>query len=182
MVRDLETDEAIERAIQYLVHSFEASGDNPKPVILHSTRVGMELYDRGFEEHVVVAAFLHDLLEDTAVTADEIRSRFGDGVATIVEATSYDEEIDDYLERHLDIYERCFALGRPAVAVKAADLLDNSDYYHPGDSDELKRNVVEKMAYFVEHSEPYIGDDAIYRDLSEKFPVVKERVEQSMEG
>ena len=181
-MRDLETDEEIERAIQYLVHSFESSGDNPKPVILHSTRVGMKLYDRGYEEHVVVAGFLHDLVEDTAVTADEIRPWFGDDVANIVEAASFDEDIDDYLERHLEIYERCFALGRPAVAVKAADLLDNSDYYHLGDSDDLKRNVLEKMEYFVEHSEPYIGDDAIYRDLSEKFSVVKERVEQSIEG
>jgi len=181
-MRDLETDEEIERAIQYLIHSFEASGDNPKPVILHSTRVGMELYDRGYEQHVVVAGFFHDLLEDTAVTADEIRSRFGDDVANIVEATSYDEDIHDYLERHLDIYERCYELGRPAVAVKAADLLDNSDYYGMGDSDDLKRNVLEKMAYFIEHSEPYIGDEAIYRDLRDKFPVVKERVEESIEG
>jgi len=180
-MRDLETDEEIERAIQYLVHSFESSGDNPKPVILHSTRVGMELYDRGYEQHIVVAGFLHDLLEDTAVTVAEIRSQFGDDVANIVEATSFDEAIDDYLERHLDIYERCFALGRPAVAVKAADLLDNSDYYHLGEDVDLKRNVLEKMAYFVEHSEPYIGDDALYRDLSEKYPVVKERVERSIE-
>lgn len=180
-MRALETDEEIERAIQYLVHSFESSGDNPKPVILHSTRVGMELYDRGYEKHVVVAGFLHDLVEDTDVTADQIRSRFGDDVANIVGATSYDDDIDDYLERHLDIYDRCFALGRPAVAVKAADLLDNSDYYSLGDSERLKRNGLEKMEYFIEHSEPYIGDEAIYRDLTDKFPVVKERVEQSIE-
>ncbi|WP_018259412.1 HD domain-containing protein [Halomicrobium katesii] len=167
-------------AIQYLVHSFESSGNNPKPVILHSTRVGMELYDRGYEQDIVVAGFLHDPVEDTAVTEAEIRSRFGDEVANVVAATTFDEDIDDYLDRHLDIYERCFALGRPAVAVKAADVLDNSDYYALGDSDTLKRDVLEKMACFVEHSEPYIGDEELYHDLGNKFPVVKERVEQSM--
>ena len=179
-MRELHTDEEIERAIQYLVHSFESSGDNPKPVILHSTRVGMELYDRGYEQDIVVAGFLHDLVEDTAVTEAEICSRFGDEVANVVAATSFNEDIDDYLDRHLDIYDRCFAAGRPAVAVKAADLLGNSDYYHLGEDDDLKRNVLEKMAYFIEHAEPYIGDEELYRDLSDKFPDVKERAEQSM--
>ena len=55
-MRDATEDEEIERALQYLVHSFEASGDNPKPVVLHSTRVGMDLYDRGYATRVVVSA------------------------------------------------------------------------------------------------------------------------------
>ncbi len=172
-------DEEIERALQFLVHSFEASGDNPKPVILHSTRVGMDLYRRGYEQHVVVAGFLHDLLEDTDVTGDEIRSRFGDEVADVVAATSYDESIDDYLDRHYDIYRRCFELGRSAVLVKAADILDNSDYYGMGDDEELKRNVIEKMGRFIEDSEPYIGEEAIHRELSDKYPTVKQRVGRS---
>lgn len=175
-MREQGEDEEIERAIQYLVHSFESSGDNPKPVILHSTRVGMDLYDRGYEKHVVVAGFLHDLLEDTDVTADEISSRFGSDVASIVAAASYDEEIDDYLERHRDIYERCFELGRDAVLVKAADILDNSEYYGAGGSAELRRNLLEKMEYFIDRSEPYIGDEDIHRELADRFPVVKRRV------
>jgi len=168
-------DEAIERAIRYLVNSFEASGDNPKPVILHSTRVGMDLYDRGYDEPVVVAGFLHDLIEDTDVTADDIRSRFGTEVAEIVDAASFDERIDDYLERHYDIYSRCFDVGRSAVLVKAADILDNSDYYGMGDDDELLAMLIEKMTYFVEESEPYIGDEDIYEDLEAKLPAVAER-------
>jgi len=176
-MRSKAEDEEIERAMQYLVHAFESSGDNPKPVILHSTRVGMDLYDRGYEEHVVIAGFLHDLLEDTDVTADEIRSTFGETVAEIVEAASFDESIDDYLERCYDIYDRCFESGRDAVAVKAADLLDNSDYYHLGESEELRADQIEKMRYFIDRSEPYIGEDGIHRELEEKLPVVKERIE-----
>lgn len=177
-MRDRKEDEEIERAIQYLVHSFETSGDNPKPVILHSTRVGMDLYHRDYEKRIVISGLLHDLLEDTAVTSDEIRSKFGDDVATIVEATSFDEDVDDYLERHYDIYRRCFESGRGAVVVKAADILDNSDYYGLGDSDELQRNQIEKMGYFIEKSELHIGEEDIHRDLSDKYPVVKERVKE----
>lgn len=180
-MRDLANDEEIEQAIHYLVHSFESSGDNPKPVVLHSIRVGMNLYDREYETHIVIAGLLHDLLEDTAVTFDEIQSKFGTDVANIVEATSFDENIDDYLERHYDIYRRCFAVGRSAVAVKAADILDNSAYYGLGDSEELQQNLLEKMAYFIDQSEPYIGDEDIYQELNDKFPVVKERVTKNAE-
>ena len=175
-MRDVTEDEEIERALQYLVHAFESSGDNPKPVILHSTRVGMDLYERGYEESVVVAGFLHDLIEDTDVTADEIRSWFGTAVADIVEAASFDPSIDEYLERHYDIYDSCFAVGRPAVLVKAADILDNSDYYGLADSDELAQQLLAKMAYFIEESEPYIGETDLYRDLTEKRPAVRERI------
>ena len=181
-MRNLEEDEEIERAIQYLVHSFESSGDNPKPVILHSTRVGMNLYDRGYENHIVISGFLHDLLEDTDVTSDEIRSKFGKDVANIVEATSFDENIDDYLERNYDTYKRCFEVGRSAVAVKAGDILDNSDYYHSGDSEELQENQIEKMKYFIDESEPYIGEEDIHQELDDKFSTVKERVKKNIES
>ena len=175
-MRDLKDDEEIERAIRYLVHSFESSGDNPKPVILHSTRVGMDLYDRDYQKHIVISGLLHDLLEDTDVTSEAIRSKFGNEAANIVEATSFDEDIDDYLKRHYDIYNRCFELGRSAVVVKAADILDNSDYYGMGGSEELRTNLLKKMEYFVEKSESYIGEEEIYQELNDKLPLVKERL------
>lgn len=185
-MRSQAEDEKIEQAMQYLVNSFESSGENPKPVILHSTRVGMSLYDREYEKHVVIAGFLHDLIEDTAVSADEIRSAFGRDVAEIVAAASFDESIDDYLERHYDIYRRCFEVGPDAVLVKAADLLDNSDYYglvdaETEDSEQLQQNLLEKMRYFIAESEPYIGDEEIYHELDEKLPVVKKRVTNNIE-
>jgi guanosine-3',5'-bis(diphosphate) 3'-pyrophosphohydrolase len=180
-MRSLEEDKEIERAIQYLVHSFESSGDNPKPVILHSTRVGMNLYNRDYEKRIVISGFLHDLLEDTNVTSDEICSKFGKDVAKVVEANSFDENINDYLERHYDIYERCFEVGRSAVAVKAADILDNSDYYSLGGSEELQKNLIEKVDYFIDKSERYIGEEELYQVLSDKFLIVREEVNKNSE-
>jgi len=118
------------------------------------------------------------------VTAEEIRSEFGTEVAAIVEAATFDESIDDYLDRHYDIYRRCFELGRDAVLVKAADILDNSDYYGVGDpeevSAELQRSLVTKMEHFIDESEPYIGDEPIHRELKSKFPSVRERVAENL--
>ncbi|MUV90155.1 HD domain-containing protein [Halapricum sp. CBA1109] len=179
-MRDLGEDEEIERAIRYLVHSFESSGDNPKPVILHSIRVGMDLYDRDYQKRIVISGLLHDLLEDTDITSEAIRSKFGNDIANIVKATSFDEDIDDYLERHYDIYNRCFELGRSAVVVKAADILDNSDYYGMGGSEELRTNLLKKMEYFVDKSEPYIGEEELYQELNDKLPLVKERLTEDV--
>lgn len=142
----------------------------------------MDLYDRDYEKRIVISGLLHDLLEDTDVTSDEIRSKFGKDVANIVEATSFDESIDDYLERHCDIYKRCFELGRSAVAVKAADILDNSNYYDLGDSKQLQKNLIEKMEYFIHKSEPYIGEEDIYQELNDEFPIMEERVKKNIES
>ncbi|XVH33101.1 HD domain-containing protein (plasmid) [Haloferacaceae archaeon DSL9] len=177
IIRDEEEDEEIERAVVYLVNSFQESGDNPKPVILHSIRVGMELYDRGYEKRIVVASILHDLIEDTAVEKEDIASNFGKEVSDIVKATSFDTDIQDYTERYKDTLNGCFDMGKEPVLIKAADTLDNSNYYHKGDSEELRRKVIEKMEFFIENSEPYIGDEPIYQDLKEKYSVVMDRVD-----
>lgn len=175
-MRDVEEDVEIERAIKYLVQSFEESGDNPKPVILHSIRVGMDLYRREYEKRIVIAGLLHDVLENTDVNKDEIKSKFGEDVSDIVEVTSFDGEIEDYTDRYHDTFNRCFKKGRDAVIVKAADTLDNSDYYHVADSDELRSNLLGKMKYFIDNSEPFIGNEPIHQELRDKFPKVKENV------
>lgn len=180
-MRDPEEDEEIERAITYLVHSFEESGENPKPVILHSIRVGMNLYNRGYEEQIVIASLLHDLIEDTGVTKDEIASKFGVEVSDVVEATSFDREIEDYTDRYHDTLNRCFKMGREPVVVKAADTLDNSNYYHLADSEELRKNLIEKMEFFIDRSEPYIGDERLHQDLQDRYSIVKERVDERNE-
>lgn len=54
----------IEEAIKFLVFTVQESGMNPKPVILHSIRVWLNLQNLGYDKDVVVAAILHDILED----------------------------------------------------------------------------------------------------------------------
>ncbi|QGN06907.1 HD domain-containing protein [Halorhabdus sp. CBA1104] len=171
-MRDRQEDTDIERAIVYLVTSFEASGANPKPVVLHSVRVGMDLYNRGYEKQIVIAGFLHDLIEDTDVTRDDIAAHFGAEVAAIVAATSFDRAIEDYTERYRDTFDRCVEMGRPPVLVKAADTLDNSSYYHLADSKESRANLVEKLASFIDRSEPYIGEERLHEELQDSYAAV----------
>ncbi len=69
-----------------------------------------------------VIALLHDVVEDSDVTIEEIRKRFGPIVANAVEAiTRGDEAYGDYIK---------FKVARNGLAraVKIADLLDHLDY------------------------------------------------------
>jgi (p)ppGpp synthase/HD superfamily hydrolase len=54
------------------------------PYIAHPVGVAMILLEMGCDETVVAAGLLHDVVEDTDVTLEEIRREFGDEVADIV--------------------------------------------------------------------------------------------------
>ncbi|MBO7151547.1 MAG: bifunctional (p)ppGpp synthetase/guanosine-3',5'-bis(diphosphate) 3'-pyrophosphohydrolase, partial [Clostridia bacterium] len=48
--------------------------------IIHPCAVVEILADFGFDSSTVIAAFLHDVLEDTSVTADELKELFGEEI------------------------------------------------------------------------------------------------------
>ncbi len=54
------------------------------PYIEHPVAVAFILDRAGFDEDLVIAGLLHDLVEDTDVTLDQIRQEFGGAVALIV--------------------------------------------------------------------------------------------------
>jgi catechol 2,3-dioxygenase-like lactoylglutathione lyase family enzyme len=62
-----------------------ASGE---PVVAHLAEVAAyvanEVVDDGVAETLVAAAWLHDVVEDSAATIDDVRSEFGEAVAAIV--------------------------------------------------------------------------------------------------
>lgn len=157
----------IQKAISFLVTNFNTTGNNPKPVILHSIRVAMYLYDMGEEANVIVAALLHDLLEDTKTTSEEIKTAFSDEVANLVEANSFKSEITDYVQKYMDTFERTISCGKNATLIKAADLLDNADYYTMGQPATWAK-LLEKLSKFVEMSESIIGDTRVWHDLRVK--------------
>ncbi|WP_353662817.1 RelA/SpoT family protein [Hydrogenimonas sp. SS33] len=69
---------------------FRKSGE---PYIIHPILVGAITATISSDETMVVAALLHDVVEDTACTIDEIRSRFGEDVARLVEGLTKIVEI-----------------------------------------------------------------------------------------
>lgn len=166
---DLRDDHAVEEAINYLVLNFLESGDNPKPVVFHSLRVGMRLWSLGHGREVTIAGVLHDVLEDTDVTGEELIEEFGPEVHRLVMANSHDRSIEDQEDWYVDVFDRCFEEGREALTIKAADLYDNLDYYGVVEDRELTLHLLKKARYFIELSAKLIAEKQAHRDLKEKY-------------
>lgn len=142
-------DHEAQDATIFLIHHFTTSGHNPKPVIWHSLRVAMRLYDEGFDRDTVVAALLHDLLEDTAVEIEAIGEAFGREVARLVSALTFDATITNRADRFREHFARCKAAGPNAIAIMASDFLDNSFFYAPGGGESLYCHLLWKARTFL---------------------------------
>jgi (p)ppGpp synthase/HD superfamily hydrolase len=92
----------------------------------HPTRVARLLHDAGFDERVVAAALLHDVVEDSATRVEEIRERFGGPVADLVAGMTEDESIEPYESRKAAHRDRVRGAGRDTAAIFAADKLANA--------------------------------------------------------
>jgi guanosine-3',5'-bis(diphosphate) 3'-pyrophosphohydrolase len=79
------------------------------------------------DRDVLVAALLHDVVEDTACTLEEVRDRFGPGVAELVDwVTKTDPPPGgDREAARLAYLRRLAGAPRKAVLVKLADRLSN---------------------------------------------------------
>lgn len=163
----------VERAIKFLVKSFEESGANPKPVILHSIRVGMILYDLGEGEEVVLAGFLHDVVEDTSISIEEVEQEFGARVAELVHVNTFDEacaKISEKVECYKKAYREIKKVGRDAIIVKCADTLENSDYFEFAGSEEMAKYCRKKMKDLIDMATEEVGEEeAVVQKLQKKY-------------
>ena len=162
-------DHQLEQAITFLVTTFQQSGNNPKPVILHSIRVALFLYEYHYPEETIIAGALHDLVEDTACTIIEIEENFGTEVAQLVSANTFSSKIADKTEQNREMFSRCKASGKMALLIKAADILDNSRYWHLLTDKELKKWLVWKIEYFLQLSLPELGKEQVWHKLSQSY-------------
>jgi len=100
-------------------------GSDGRPYIEHPEAVAELLIKQDFGDDVVAAALLHDVVEKSETEAGEVRERFGDRVADLVEALTEDEGIPVYEDRKEEHRWRVAKAGPDALAIFAADKLTN---------------------------------------------------------
>ncbi len=100
-------------------------GSDGRPFIDHPLAVAERLYQLDYRDEVLAAALLHDVVEKSEIESDELRERFGDEVADLVETLTEDDSIEDYEERKREHRKRVGRIGGDAVAIFAADKLTN---------------------------------------------------------
>ncbi|MCB0351448.1 MAG: bifunctional (p)ppGpp synthetase/guanosine-3',5'-bis(diphosphate) 3'-pyrophosphohydrolase [Bdellovibrionales bacterium] len=100
------------------------------PYITHPIRVAEIVKKHSQDFELIIAAYLHDLLEDTAVTRIQIEQRFGKRVASIVsELTTNEDKLDELGSKTTYLTQKMMAMSFGALLIKLADRLDNvSDF------------------------------------------------------
>jgi (p)ppGpp synthase/HD superfamily hydrolase len=101
------------------------SGSGGMAYIHHPIAVAELLAEHGYGEETVAAALLHDVVEDSETSVEELTARFGVPVATMVETLTDDEAIEPYERRKEEHRGRVEAAGGDALAIYAADKLSN---------------------------------------------------------
>ncbi|HWH95242.1 MAG TPA: HD domain-containing protein [Baekduia sp.] len=102
-------------------HAGQVRDADRAPFILHPLEVAHLLHGRDYPDHVIAAGVLHDVLEDTDVTHDELEARFGKEVADLVAAVSEPDADGSYAERKAGLRAVVAAGSSDAAAVFAAD-------------------------------------------------------------
>jgi len=94
------------------------------PYISHLHAVSMILTKAGYDEEVIIAGILHDIVEDTQFTANDIKLRFGDKVLEYVLAVTEHKSLA-WVERKEKYLNQLKQASEEAKAISAADLLSN---------------------------------------------------------
>lgn len=123
--------ELIEKAFNFANKFHEGQiRKSGEPYIIHPLSVAEILLDLGLDEITLTAALLHDIVEDTDVSLDEIKKIFGEEVASLVDGVTKLSRIE-YIskeDRQVENYRKMFlamANDIRVVIIKLADRLHN---------------------------------------------------------
>ncbi|HZL69887.1 MAG TPA: HD domain-containing protein [Candidatus Limnocylindrales bacterium] len=97
------------------------------PYVVHCERVARTVAEYTDDANVIAAAFMHEVLEDTDVTAEEMRRVFGDAITDLVlEVTDVSRPSDGKRQVRKDKDREHLAKSSAGGAtIKLADLIDN---------------------------------------------------------
>ena len=121
----------IQKAYSYaLTHHGEQVRKSGEPYIIHPVDVAYTIADLGLDEKTICAALLHDVVEDTDVTYEDIKNEFGEEIAEMVDGVTKLKQIQyaSIEEHQVENYRKMFlAMGKDirVIIIKLADRLHN---------------------------------------------------------
>jgi GTP diphosphokinase / guanosine-3',5'-bis(diphosphate) 3'-diphosphatase len=101
-------------------------GENGEPYFNHLLEVAelIAASDRDLDVELVMAAFLHDTVEDTGVTLPELEQHFGKDVAALVGEVTDDKSLPKEIRKRLQVQDSHKKSAR-AQTLKLADKISN---------------------------------------------------------
>ena len=159
----------IEKAVEFAkkAHEGQLRKGTTLPYIIHPLEVCTIVSLMTEDEDVRVAALLHDTVEDTAVTIEEIKLNFGENVATWVGKESEDKS-KSWIERKMNTLNTLKGESMAVKMIALGDKLSNirasaRDYLSIGDDFLQRFNEKDK----VKQAKYYYGMLEALKDLKE---------------
>ncbi len=176
------------------------SGD---PYIIHPLSVAIILASLQLDKETIAAGLLHDVVEDTPYTDEDMRREFGDEVASLVDGVTKLEKVsigNDKVERQAENLRKMFlAMAKDirVILIKLADRLNNMrtlQYMSEAKQKEIARETMEiysPIAHRLGISKIKIELDdlslkylepEVYYDLVEKIALRRNEREDYVKG
>lgn len=107
-------------------HEGQTRKGDRTPYLVHPLRVARILWEEGGirSANILAAAILHDTVEDTETTLDEIAERFGPRIAETVREVSDDQSLPASEKKRMQVVHAP-TMSHDAQLVKMADRIDN---------------------------------------------------------
>jgi len=115
--------QAIEVAAK--AHSGQYRKGTMIPYIIHPLRVGVTLIEYGCRGELAAAGILHDVVEDTPLSVDDVQRAFGADTAFLVKAVSEPDKGDTWKRRKKHTLKQLESASLDVLLVSCADKLDN---------------------------------------------------------
>jgi len=147
---------------------YRTSGD---PYVSHPLAVAGTLAGWRLDPQALIAALLHDVMEDTAITKEELAGRFGKTAAELVDGVSKLDRIEtqSYEEAQAENFRKMLlAMARDVrvILIKLADRLHNMrtlDVVRPDKRRRIARETLDIYAPIANR----LGLNTLYRELQE---------------
>jgi (p)ppGpp synthase/HD superfamily hydrolase len=109
------------QAIAFLIDAYDGVRTAAGKGLPHAQAVADILRDAGYEEDVQVVGLLHDVVEDTPRSLQDVRDGFGETIATMVDALTEDDSIDNYAQRKQALRAQVIGAGITVMDIALAD-------------------------------------------------------------
>jgi (p)ppGpp synthase/HD superfamily hydrolase len=109
------------QAIAFLIDAYEGVKTAAGKGLPHAQAVADILRDAGHDQRVQVVALLHDVVEDTPRSVEDVRDGFGEPIAAMVDALTEDDSIRNYAQRKQALRAQVIGAGPEVVAIALAD-------------------------------------------------------------
>lgn len=167
----------ITRAYDFTVTAHEGhTRYSGEPYVSHVIAVGEKLAAMGMGPRTIAAGLLHDTIEDTAITAEDIKHSFGEEILFLVEGVTKLSSVRYYgTDRHNESLRKLFVATSQDIRVliiKLVDRLHNMETLHHVPADKQLRIARETLEIYVPVAHR-LGMGKIRKELEDlAFPFV----------